>query len=255
MDDLDRFWPKPFVAGVSLTYDGSSEEQLDGVVPLLNQSGLKATFFADPGEMVGRIAGWRGVVGAGHEIGNCFLYSSVDEDGLIPDWQPETFCAEMEDAEALINEISPDRKHRSFALPCVRTRWGNGGLPVVERIFLDTIVRLNEEMLSPLIREQGFQGVRGPLQGFNDPKETDPMAVKCFVGDGMDAESLCTATHIGISQGSWVVLTFNALRGVELDLAAHAKFLGWLSNCGDAVAVETFGESARRVSARVDVGI
>jgi hypothetical protein len=249
-----RLWPEPYVAGISLTYDGSSEEQLEEVVPVLNRHGLKGTFFADPTELIGRIQGWREVA-LRHELANGFLHGSVDEDGFIPDWPPETFGDEMQDAEILLQEIIGERRRRSFALPCVRIGWGDGGLPVVERIILDTIVRVNEETLRPLIDHRGFHAVRSPIQGFNDPGHIDPLNVKCFVADSMNADSLCTATHIGVSQGAWVVLVFNASRFSTLDQESHARFVEWLAESRENVMIDTFGEMARLVSSPADVRI
>ncbi len=249
-----RLWPEPYVAGLTLTYDGSTEEQLEHVVPLLDRHGLKATFFANPTELIGCLVKWREAA-SHHELANGFLHGSVDEDGFIPDWPPAAFAGEIEDAEVLLQELAGGRRTKSFALPCVRTQWGEGGLPVVERLLLNTIVKVNEETLRPLIEAQGFAAVRSPIQGFNHPPETDPSNVKCFVADGMDSDSLCTATHIGISQGAWVVLVFNALQGTTFDTDCHSRFLEWLAGTRENVMIDTFGEMARLVSHRADVRI
>lgn len=249
-----RPWPEPYVAGVSLTYDGSTEEQLEHVVPMLDRHGLKATFFADPVELIGRFARWRKAA-LRHEMANGYLHSSVDEDGFIPDWPSETFDEEMEEAQTLLQELTRGCQAKSFALPCVRTQWGDGGLPVVERLLLNTIVKVNEETLRPLIEKRAFAAVRSPTQGFNDPSHIELSKVKSFVADGMDSDSLCTATHIGISQGAWVVLVFNALHDAGIDIETHGRFLEWLAGMRENVMIDTFGEMARLVSNRADVRI
>jgi hypothetical protein len=250
-----RYWPEHYVAGISLTYDGSTEQQIEEVVPLLDRLGLKATFFCDPTELIGHVAKWREAALSGHEIGNGFLYSSVDEDGLIPDWPSETFAAELEDAEGLISEVAPDRKIKSFAMPCVRTFLGDGGLPIIQRLYFDTVLKLNESILEPLIVGKKFDAVRRPQQGFNDPATLLTSGIECLVADDMGSDSLATASHIGISQGAWVVLAFNANQGSELDINDHAKYLEWAVGCREGVEVQTFGALARMLTAREDVRI
>src|SRR5579862_2646238 len=137
---MARYWAEPYAAGLSLTYDGSTKQQIEEVVPALNRLELPATFFCDPIELIGRVAPWRDAVMAGHELGNGFLYSSVDDDGLVPDWPSETIVAELDDAERLISEIEPSRKTRSLAMPCVRTSIEPGGLPVIQRLYADTVL-------------------------------------------------------------------------------------------------------------------
>lgn len=68
----DGPWPGGARAAVSLGYDDGLDSHLDHVVPLLNRLGLRATFYlplSSP-SLPRRLADWRAVAAAGHELGN-----------------------------------------------------------------------------------------------------------------------------------------------------------------------------------------
>lgn len=221
------------------------------MLPALDNLGLKATFFADPTNLVGSFTAWQKVSRAGHELGNGFLWNMVDEDGLVPDWHGDTFRLEYEDCENLLAELCGNFPI-SFGMPCVRTSWGASGLPIIEEMVQDTIVRLNEEALRPLLEGKI---VRSPLQGYNDTKGLRTEEIHSLAADGMNAEALCTATHIGISQGAWVVLSLNGSRHTVIDIADHVQFLEWLAGQRETIRIDTFGKTARLVASREDVRI
>src|SRR4051812_46384629 len=203
-----RAWSAPFVAGVSLTYDGALPEHLSHAIPALEKAHLKGTFFIETSSCAERIAEWRSVAELGHELGNGFLSGSTDADGLAPHWSRETFEDELRDADELIETVAGGQP-RSFAYPCVRTEWSESGIPVVSEILGNTIMRINEEALAPLAAR--YRCVRVPQDGFNAVPGFNVKRIRCYVADQMDADTLCVLAHLGISQGAWVVFAFNGL--------------------------------------------
>jgi len=234
-----RAWPTPFIAGVSLTYDGARPEHLDHAIPELERARLKGTFFIESGACAERIAEWRGAVELGHELGNGFLSNSTDSDGLIPHWPSGTLEDECRDADELIETIS-GRKPTSFAHPCVRTEWSESGIPVVSEILGTTIMRINDEALAPLAAS--YTCARVPQDGFNPVPGFNPKRIRCYVADQLDGDSLCVLAHLGISQGAWVVFTFSGLRINPFLLDAHAQFVQWLAERRESVMVGTISE-------------
>lgn len=70
-------FPKGCRAAVSLTFDDGLKSQLEVAVPLLNDRGLRATFYLNPrgttpesDDWRERWAAWKKVAEQGHELGN-----------------------------------------------------------------------------------------------------------------------------------------------------------------------------------------
>src|SRR4030088_389488 len=63
-------WPKGIRVAVSLSFDDARLSQTDSGTVLLDQYGIKATFFVLPSGVRQRLEGWKKAVAAGHEIGN-----------------------------------------------------------------------------------------------------------------------------------------------------------------------------------------
>src|SRR4051794_27079069 len=72
MATSDGVWPEGRRGAVSLTFDDGSESQLRRAYPLLTERGLCGTFYLVPrgNNYEERLAPWRAVHDAGHEIGN-----------------------------------------------------------------------------------------------------------------------------------------------------------------------------------------
>ncbi|HEY3780473.1 MAG TPA: polysaccharide deacetylase family protein [Fimbriimonadaceae bacterium] len=237
---MSGFWQDPYVAGISLTYDGTREEHLQHVLPLLDALQIKATFFAYPPNLIGNLKDWKQAAANGHEIGNAFMYGATDPDGLVPHWPAQTLQTEFEESQELIKTLDPNG---SFAYPAVRTIWSSEGLPIVDEVVNKTIVKVNEEMLSPFATQ--FQNARSPINGFNNPNDINPRAIKSIDADELDAEGLCVLAHVGISQQAWTVFVFNGLADSDFDAEAHERFVKWLAERKAAVMITAFREIAR----------
>jgi peptidoglycan/xylan/chitin deacetylase (PgdA/CDA1 family) len=127
-------WPDGKRAAISLSFDDGRNSQIDHCVPLLDQYGIKATFFVSLPLDDSRIAAWKNAVRNGHEIGNhtsrhpCTInYSynwNTDSIG-IEDYTIEMMLSEIEESNTEIErlfEIVP----RTFAYPCGQKIIGRG---------------------------------------------------------------------------------------------------------------------------------
>jgi len=250
MPSSARFWPEPFVAGVSLTYDGSRPEHLDFAIPALDSEELKGTFFAYPPEFILRLAEWKAAASRGHEIGNGFMMGAVDKGGAVPAWSAEAYDAELAESEEL---IGPLNSLSTFGYPCVRTECSDAGMPVVSKLVRDTTLKLNVETLAPIVGH--YDAVRTSEDGFNDTSKVSLNTVKCYIADGMDPDSLALLTHIGISQGAWTVLVFSAMRDTKFDAGSHQTFLAWLAQRKELVQIAPFGKIAMLTRERANVKV
>ena len=72
MFDENSPWPDGYSGAMSLTFDDGQESQLRKAIPILDNLGLKGTFFLCPrGEdWMNALSPWREVFKNGHEIGN-----------------------------------------------------------------------------------------------------------------------------------------------------------------------------------------
>ncbi len=81
-------WPEGKIAAVSLAYDDALPSQLDIALPQLNHAGLKASFYLPLSALTltTRLADWRAVAAAGHELGNHSLFHQCSRIKPGRDW-------------------------------------------------------------------------------------------------------------------------------------------------------------------------
>ena len=72
MESVPELWPDGCLSAVSISFDDGRTNQIERAVPILNERGLRATFYLPiRGENWRDIyAPWCEVAAAGHEIGN-----------------------------------------------------------------------------------------------------------------------------------------------------------------------------------------
>jgi len=121
---MGRFeWPNGARAAVSLTYDDGYDSQLENAVPLLDELGLKATFFLTVENIDARLSDWISVAKNGHEIGNHTMTHPCQLHGF----SVEQFAREqIEPAERYFDANFGGPKPRSFAYPCGFVGLGQG---------------------------------------------------------------------------------------------------------------------------------
>jgi peptidoglycan/xylan/chitin deacetylase (PgdA/CDA1 family) len=157
-----RPWAEGCVGAVSLTFDDGRQSQREAVVPLLDQFGLRGTFYLNPrargrsgGDWREHVARWAPVQAAGHEIGNHSLShvcSQGHQDAPDPSrpclegWSLEDVEADVLEAERRLADVLPipaghQGQQRSFCYPCYHEHVGRGTtrqsyVPVIARHFV-----------------------------------------------------------------------------------------------------------------------
>jgi hypothetical protein len=142
-------WPDGCRGAVSLTFDDGRASQFSKAVPLLNELGLKATFYLNPkgDDWLADLAPWREVAKAGHEVGNHtvnhpFGKALLDEPGVLclEEMTLGDIEAEIEEASRRLRAGIPEQEEFTFCYPCYLDHVGEGQtrqsyVPVVARHF------------------------------------------------------------------------------------------------------------------------
>ena len=116
-------WPDGKRLAVSLTFDDARPSQLDAGIPLLNSYGVKATFYVMSERVEERLADWKDVLAAGHEIGNhslrhpCTGNFTFAREKALEDYTLAQMAAELDEANAWIERLLGIRA-ATFAYPC-----------------------------------------------------------------------------------------------------------------------------------------
>ncbi len=189
-------WPEGKRAAISLSFDDGRTSQVTGGTTLLDQYGVKATFYVVPSAVEQQIEGWKKAVASGHEIGNhsvnhpCtgnFLWSRQKalEDYSLEKMRQELITANQEIQELL--GVTPE----VFAYPCGQTFVGRGTgtksyVPIVSALFLTGRGWLDE----------------GP----NDPTFCDFAQLTGMEMDGKDFDQILPLLEQAKETGQWVVL-------------------------------------------------
>jgi len=144
---MARFeWPEGARGAVSLSFDDARPSQVANGAPIFDARGVRATFYASPGNMHMRLEDWKAAAKAGHEIGNhtvrhpCTGNFQWSEGELaLENYDLARIEEELMQAGTIIKDavgVTPE----TFAYPCGQTHIGRGEgvttyVPVVARLF------------------------------------------------------------------------------------------------------------------------
>ncbi|MFC1525398.1 polysaccharide deacetylase family protein [Candidatus Latescibacterota bacterium] len=242
MAERSDFWGT-CQGGVSLTFDDGMGCHLDRVVPALDERGLRGSFYLLPrgDDWEDRLAPWREVAAAGHEIGNHTLshtcsgnYTGVR--GGLELSSLERIEDDILQAQQRLLPLAPHQDRWTFCYPCYCTFVGQGRgrrsyVPVVARHFL--------------------AGRAGGEYGFGNHPATVDLA--CFWAQ--TAERMGAFEMIGLAEelthrGQWVVFVFHAIDGSRLSVASEdfLALLNFLARRRDSIRTATVAEIAGDIS-------
>lgn len=189
-------WPEGKKAAISLSFDDGRASQVKGGTALLDQFGVKATFYVVPNAVRQNLKDWKSAVANGHEIANhslkhpCsgnFLWARATalEDYTLQQMHDELAQANKEIRELLGVECT------EFAYPCGQTFVGRGKetksyVPVVASSFSSGRLWLSEAA--------------------NDPSYCDFAQLTGVESDGKDFEQLLPVIESAVKNGHWLVL-------------------------------------------------
>lgn len=246
--------PGTAVAAISLTFDDAKLSQPDYGIPVLNQYGVKGTFYVrgDNGRVPNRLQQWKNAIATGHEIGNHSVTHPCsgnapwigDTDQALENYTLDKIDAELKQANATIYNylgVTPI----SFAYPCGLDFVGRGEdrqsyVPVVARNFLSGRGYRNEAM--------------------NQPGFVDLAFVHSFGVDPMTYSEMIAEMEKAITDHAWVIFTAhdtnssNADRG--LTTGNLAKICQWLNQNSNRIWCAPVGTVAQHIAAaRSETGI
>ncbi|WP_221406366.1 polysaccharide deacetylase family protein [Daejeonella rubra] len=189
-------WPEGKQIAISLSFDDARASQVDAGTALLDQYGVKGTFYVVPNSVKQRLEGWKKAVASGHEIGNhsfnhpCtgnFPWSrqKAIENYTLKQMRNELILANKDIKELLGVEAEV------FAYPCGQTYIGRGEntesyVPVVSKLFLSGRGWLDE----------------GP----NAPQFCDLAQLTGMEMDGKDFDQILPFIENARKSGAWLVL-------------------------------------------------
>lgn len=181
---------------LSLSFDDARPSQVNGGTELLDEFGVKGTFYVLPEAVEQELDGWKVAVASGHEIGNhtilhpCSGNFDWTEGRELENYDLEKMRAELVEAnekiDALLGVIPV-----SFAYTCGESYVGRG---------LDT------QSYVPLVSMLFVSGRDWRNEMTNDPSSVDLAQVRGTEMDGMEFDEIRPVIEAGIEAGSWIAL-------------------------------------------------
>lgn len=189
-------WPDGKQVAISLTFDDGRDSQVKGGSALLDQYGVKATFYVVPSAVERNLAGWKQAVASGHEIGNHSLKHPCTgnfvwaRNNALENYSLEQMRSELVEANKQIQKLL-GVKCTQFAYPCGQTFVGRGKetksyVPVIADLFLTGRGWLDE---AP-----------------NDPTYCDFAQLTGVESDGKDFEQILPIIEAARQGKQWLVL-------------------------------------------------
>lgn len=189
-------WPDGKVIAISLTFDDARFSQVEGGTDLLDEFGIKATFYVVPDAVEQRLDGWKKAVASGHEIGNHSLNHPCS--GNFP-WARkkalETYSLQQMKSELM--EANKNIKRllgvdaNEFAYPCGQTFVGRGK---------------ETKSYVPLVAEVFHSGRGWKDEGANDPQFCDFAQLTGMESDGKNFEEILALINQAKANRQWLVL-------------------------------------------------
>lgn len=192
----DFHWPEGKRAAISLTFDDARHSQITNGIPLLDEYGVKATFYVSLKGLEQDADAWKLAAANGHEIGNHTLthpcsgnFGFIDDERALESYTLDKMRAELIESNDTIEElvgVTPV----SFAYPCGQKYVGRGKT-------LKSYV--------PLIAEH-FHSGRGWMDEWaNDPAYCDMAQLMGMELDGKDFDQVRQIIDRTLAKGGWLV--------------------------------------------------
>jgi peptidoglycan-N-acetylglucosamine deacetylase len=232
-------WPEGEGGGLSLTFDDGLDSHRDIVLPMLEDLGLRATFYVNPAgseddpdldaSWQDRLGRWSEAAAFGHEIGNhsllhpCSLNIDTGREwgvkgASLRDWDLTRIGSDIQEAQRRIAKVFPGQAATSFAYPCYETSVGVGAnrasyVPLVARGFV--AARANGELSGPLA---------------NDPQVCDLHLLSSYPVEHQRGELMIGLAEAAAARGRWSIFTFHGIDEGPLSVSRSAldEFLSHL---------------------------
>jgi len=223
-------WPEGKRGAVSLTYDDALPVHYEHVAPLLEEHGLRATFYTNVLSLGANPEAWRQVAARGHELGNHSIFHPcrksprhgwLDAAYDLKTYTPRRWTDEMRAADIVLNLVD-GRTKRSFGNTCCNTEIGEGE---------------TAHSREPLIDELFVAG-RGPLCDRTVTADgLNLAALGHFSGDARTFDALREEIEAGAALGGWTIYMIHGVgegtHGLFIDPEEHRKLVEYLSGQTD----------------------
>lgn len=213
----DFHWPEGKRAAISLTFDDARSSQISRGLPILDEYGVKATFYVSIGFLEKRLEDWKAAVANGHEIGNHSLVHPCSgnfpfaRERALEDYTLDQMRAELRQASDTIENLLGVRPI-SFAYPCGQKYVGRG------RDFKSYV---------PLVAEEFLTGRGWMNEWANDPAFCDMANLMGVELDGRSFEQVKQVMDRVLTDGGWLVFAGHDIGdgGRQTTLASTLKAL------------------------------
>ena len=237
---------------ICLTYDDGLQSHLATVLPELDSTGLKGTFFLNSiqgsSEVIGEASpantGWTNAATHGHELGNHTLFHACPEKFgwkkafAIESYTVDRIITEVTTENIILSLLDPNRKRRAFAFPCNN--------------FL-----IHDTDYTTIIKTQGlvkYARAGGDRNSFvSDFKQIDIMKMPSWTveeGTTTDeliafAEKIKKVNGMGIYQFHGVGAEF-----FQISKETHKAFLNYLKTHQDEYWITTFSDAMDYITSK-----
>ncbi|UFH52832.1 polysaccharide deacetylase family protein [Spirosoma sp. KNUC1025] len=226
---------------VALTYDDALLIHLNNVIPVLDSSGLKGTFYLSgyfPG-FVNNLSRWKAAGDRGHELANHTLFHPCAGDRPGREWVNPTYDLSKYSVQRMTDEIRmtnillktlDGKSARTFAFPCGDTKIGN------------------EDYYKPIASD--FVAARGTTSEMKKITEINLADIGSYAINGESGEQLIELVKKAQETNSLLVFLFHGVGGghsLNVALAEHNKLIRYLKQHVADIWVAPFIDIAQYV--------
>lgn len=247
-------WPAHIQCAVSLTYDDGLPIHTTHVGPLLQQQGLRATFYPPTlSDLRQHPDRWRDLAAAGHELGNHTVFhpcrrTPVEQFSWLEDcydlcsYSPARLRAELDVANFALTLID-GQTERTYGNTCCDVTIGYGP---------------TEQPIEPILADV-FVAARGGLTN-RIAQPSDPLNllnVGCLQADGRSLSELRDIMDNARARGGWAVFMIHGIgaetHGLHLDRDIHQHFIEWLAEQRQTIWTAPLREIARYIASQAQM--
>lgn len=241
-------WPQDTVCAVSLSYDDSVPVHHQRVAPLLEEHGLRGTFYLSIHNLENAEA-WKVVAAQGHELGNHSLfhpcrreppgnYAWLAADYDLADYSPRRFRDELALANRVI-DLLDGGKPRTYGNNCTNLTIGRGD---------------REQPMDPILAELFVAG-RGAITNQPvDPAQPAFTRLGHYSGDGKTFVQLRAEIEGARARGAWIIYMFHGVgagtHNLFIDDHEHRQLIAWLDQERSSIWTAPVVDIARHLQAK-----
>ncbi|MCW3117177.1 MAG: hypothetical protein JWM28_1259 [Chitinophagaceae bacterium] len=243
VDSVAFLWPTGKVAAISLSFDDARESQVITGTAVLDQYGIKATFFVVPASVEKQLDGWKRAVASGHEIGNhsmhhpCTRNFSWSRKNALEDYTLKKMQTELRECNEAIEGLL-HVKADVFAYPCGQKYVGHGE---------------QTKSYVPLISKMFLIGRGWMDEAANDPLYCNFSQLTGIEMDGKTFDQLLPLLEEAKKKGQWLVLAGHEIgdSGEQTTRVATLKKLAeWAQDPINGIWIAPVGAVARYVEGK-----